>query len=116
MAQGEPKDTQPGNETQQKERPQEAPREGEEPREPKDDPNGDTPESPDRSEELGRNEPGNLREREQGDPIPPVQDEDRWGDLPPRVEEIFRNQGRDDMPVQYRDWIDAYYRRLNRGG
>ena len=27
---------------------------------------------------------------------------------------MFRNKGSDDLPVQYRDWIDAYYRRLNR--
>lgn len=38
---------------------------------------------------------------------------DRWGDLPPHVREIFRSQGGGDMPVRYRDWIDAYYRRLN---
>jgi hypothetical protein len=30
------------------------------------------------------------------------------------MRETFRNQGRNDLPVQYRDWIDSYYRRLNR--
>ena len=39
---------------------------------------------------------------------------DRWGHLPVQVREIFRVQGADDMPPRFRDWIDAYYRRLNR--
>ena len=38
---------------------------------------------------------------------------DAWGALPPKVQEIFRNEGTEDVPVQYRDWIDAYYRRLS---
>jgi hypothetical protein len=27
---------------------------------------------------------------------------------------VFRTKGGADMPAQYRDWIEAYYRRLNR--
>ena len=38
---------------------------------------------------------------------------DRWGDLPVHVREVFRNNGRSDLPPEYHDWIDAYYRRLN---
>lgn len=38
----------------------------------------------------------------------------RWGELPPRTQEIFTNTASDDMPPQYRDWIDAYYRRVSR--
>lgn len=38
----------------------------------------------------------------------------RWGDLPVHVRELFRAQGGTDLPPHYRDWIDAYYRRLNR--
>ena len=38
----------------------------------------------------------------------------RWGDLPVHVRELFRAQGGADLPPHYRDWIDAYYRRLNR--
>jgi hypothetical protein len=38
---------------------------------------------------------------------------DRWGDLPQHARDVFRSEGGHDMPVQYRDWIDAYYRRLN---
>lgn len=39
---------------------------------------------------------------------------DRWGDLPVHVRDVFRHGGSDDLPPQYRDWIDAYYRRLQR--
>ena len=107
----------PRNQTQERERSQDAPRDGERPedaerQEPS--PADDRPEGGQEANEEGRNRRGRLQEREQGDPADPTDDGDRWGDLPPRVEEIFRNQGRDDMPVQYRDWIDAYYRRLNK--
>jgi hypothetical protein len=30
------------------------------------------------------------------------------------VQEVFQNQITDELPLQYRDWIDSYYRRLNR--
>lgn len=39
---------------------------------------------------------------------------ERWGELPERVRETFRNQGGDNAPLHYRDWIDSYYRHLNR--
>ncbi len=39
--------------------------------------------------------------------------QDQWGDLPEHVREVFRTEGQSDMPPQYRDWIEAYYRRLN---
>lgn len=38
---------------------------------------------------------------------------ERWGDLPQHVRDLFRTEGGGDMPLQYRDWIDSYYRRLN---
>jgi hypothetical protein len=28
------------------------------------------------------------------------------------VRDVFRTQGGGDMPAKYRDWIDAYYRRM----
>lgn len=37
-----------------------------------------------------------------------------WGELPPRVQEIFSNQNADEVPLLYRDWIDSYYRRVSR--
>ena len=47
-------------------------------------------------------------------PPPPVEDDERWGELPIYTRELFRAGGSRDLPPQYRDWIDAYYRRLNR--
>jgi hypothetical protein len=41
---------------------------------------------------------------------------DRWGDLPVHARDVFRNEGGRDMPTQYRDWIDEYYKRLNKQG
>jgi len=37
-----------------------------------------------------------------------------WGSLPPRAREVFTVKGGGDMPAQYRDWIDAYYKRLSK--
>ncbi|MFT4541805.1 MAG: hypothetical protein ACI841_000855 [Planctomycetota bacterium] len=36
-----------------------------------------------------------------------------WGELPIHYRDIFRAEGGQDMPSEYRDWIDSYYRRLN---
>lgn len=47
-------------------------------------------------------------------PARAASDKDRWGDLPVHARDVFRTEGGGDMPLQYRDWIDAYYRRLNR--
>ena len=46
-------------------------------------------------------------------PRHPADERDRWGDLPVQVRELFRAQGGYDLPPRYRDWIEAYYRRLN---
>lgn len=40
--------------------------------------------------------------------------QDRWGDLPEHARDLFRMQGGGDMPPRYREWIDAYYKRLNK--
>ena len=37
-----------------------------------------------------------------------------WGNLPQHVRDTFRAEGRGDLPVRYRDWIDSYYKKLNR--
>jgi hypothetical protein len=39
---------------------------------------------------------------------------ERWGDLPLHARDVFRTEGGADMPALYRDWIDAYYKRLNK--
>lgn len=88
-----------------------------EPGQEKEDPSkGGQPKSPKDSKEKGENRPGDPRRDEAGPPTPPGDDEAQWGFLPARVREKFRNQGRDDLPVRYRDWIDSYYKRLNTGG
>ncbi len=69
---------------------------------------GDNPED-------GDNLAGDNPDGQAGAASTPGADAQRWGELPVRVREVFRNQGREDMPVEYRDWIDAYYRRLNKG-
>ncbi|MCG8433189.1 MAG: hypothetical protein MJA83_04070 [Gammaproteobacteria bacterium] len=72
------------------------------------DPNGKFDNPPE-----GKNRRGSPREQRGDDATPGSNDADGWGELPIRFRETFRNQGRDDLPVQYRDWIDSYYRRLN---
>ena len=37
-----------------------------------------------------------------------------WGNLPRHVQDAFRSEGRSELPARYRDWIDDYYRKLNR--
>lgn len=74
-----------------------------------DEPESELPNPPD-----GENRPGNEQRPPQGEPSPKGDDSESWGNLPVRVRETFRNQGRHDLPVQYRDWIDSYYRRLNK--
>jgi hypothetical protein len=64
----------------------------------------------------GENAPGEPQPNPPGAPAQHGDEADQWGFLPDHVREVFRNQGRDDLPVQYRDWIDAYYRRLNKTG
>jgi hypothetical protein len=39
---------------------------------------------------------------------------ERWGTLPEHARAIFSSEGDDEVPPRYRDWIDAYHRRLNR--
>ncbi len=76
------------------------------------------PESPEKNPLTGQNspdaDPENKPENKKGTAIPASMDAERWGELPSRVRATFRNQGKDDLPVQYREWIDAYYRRLSR--
>jgi hypothetical protein len=67
-----------------------------------------------------RDDPNADPKNRQGGPPPPSATErnstadsrDRWGDLPIHVREVFRVEGGSDLPPQYRDWIDGYYRRL----
>jgi hypothetical protein len=88
-------------------------REGETPDDPSQDPGGETPDGPQESGGDPRNRPGEPPPDGATGSVPPGGGNDRWGDLPVHVRELFRAQGGDDLPPRYRDWIDAYYRRLN---
>jgi hypothetical protein len=103
------KDKQPGGKKPQGEKGQaSSPKPGEKPDGEK------NPQDPKASKQSAKNQ-------ESGPPPGSKQDKasvgsdgkDRWGDLPEQAREVFRSEGGHDMPVQYRDWIDAYYRRLN---
>lgn len=76
-------------------------------------PVGEKPDDRGQNPPTGENKPSSPRVDESGNPIQPGDDADRWGALPERVQAVFQNQITDDLPLQYRDWIDSYYRRLN---
>lgn len=76
-----------------------------------DEPKPDGQEHPDPQD---ANDQGPMRQEETGPRAAAGDEADRWGELPQRVRELFRTEGGGDVPAQYRDWIDAYYRRLNR--
>jgi hypothetical protein len=71
------------------------------------------PESSGENDDPGETRPGPPHEPESGEATATDPDSDEWGMLPPRTRELFRNEGNGDLPVKYRDWIDAYYKRLN---
>jgi hypothetical protein len=74
-----------------------------------------TPESNRASHGLGRNQEGTASEASDGAKTANHADPtDNWGFLPPQVRDVFRTQGGGDLPAQYREWIDAYYKRLNK--
>ncbi|MBL8863753.1 MAG: hypothetical protein JNK02_17320 [Planctomycetes bacterium] len=92
---------------------------GEEPRpdgqRPGQDPGRERRDGPQASSADPEQRPGSDPARgAQGGPAGARDGRDRWGDLPVHAREVFRNEGGRDMPPLYRDWIDAYYRRLNR--
>lgn len=67
---------------------------------------------PDDPNQPAENRPGGKPPEKQQGPGTGADGADRWGDLPVRTREIFRVEGASDLPPQYRDWIDGYYRRL----
>jgi hypothetical protein len=89
-------------------------REGEQREQGHERPGQDQPDSALPNPPDGENRPGSEQRPPQGEPSETSDDSEHWGNLPVRMRETFRNQGRNDLPVQYRDWIDSYYRRLNR--
>jgi len=76
-------------------------------------PEGQKPEDGNPTQPPRPNQKGPPPGAEGSDAVPHGNDAERWGQLPERVQNVFQNQITDDLPLQYRDWIDSYYRRLN---
>ena len=89
----------------------EHPTPGEEP--PKEPGSEGQPDSPRESLEAPENNAGQDPQAGEIGSRSGPQGNERWGDLPTHVRDLFRTEGGGDLPPQYRDWIDAYYRRLN---
>ena len=105
----------PGNDSQgpqQEENTPEAKKPGEE--KPKDQADGDPKGGQEQKEDQPETQQGGAPKDGAQNRATHSDDADRWGFLPDRQRKTFRNQGRDDLPVQYRQWIDTYYRRLNK--
>lgn len=77
-------------------------------------PEGSKPDDRGSNPPRGENRPASPRDEAAGTPTGAGNDAERWGTLPERVRQVFQNQITDDLPLQYRDWIDSYYRRLNK--
>jgi len=74
-----------------------------------------TPESPGPDpEEEASNAPGGPPPGAKTSLVRSSDANDRWGDLPIQVREVFRTEGGADLPPEYRDWIDGYYQKLLR--
>lgn len=80
----------------------------------KPEPQGQKPEDGQQSPPARENRNQPDRAQDTADAVPHGNDAERWGVLPERVPHVFQNQLTDDLPLQYRDWIDGYYRRLNK--
>ena len=90
----------------------EEPRQGEQEQpEPKD---GDPKSNKDGDDPPRPNQPAANAPDSDTEPAQPVVDDrEAWGELPIHVRDVFRAEGGPSMPPRYRDWIDAYYKRLN---
>ncbi len=84
---------------------------GREPQNPK--PNGEPRDNKEDSAEPDPKVAGTPPGNETQDPLHATGG-DEWGNLPVHVRELFRAEGGQRLPARYRDWIDSYYRRLNR--
>lgn len=75
---------------------------------------GEEPKSPKSSDDREPGKPASKNpDSETGPPLDRSDDNEKWGELPIHVRDVFRAEGGPSMPPQYRDWIDSYYRRLN---
>jgi len=112
-SQGSPLDQEPGA-AQEKEKTPSAPKERPDGSEQESEPERSQANDPRQSAGDPRNQPGPPPPSPSTEKVAAPNDAERWGDLPLHVRDLFRTEGGGDLPPQYRDWIDAYYRRLNR--
>lgn len=77
-------------------------------------PDGKQPDSPEESKGVGANTTDGQDNTHPTGAGSRADITERWGELPERVRETFRNQGGEEAPLYYRDWIDSYYRHLSR--
>lgn len=97
----------------------ESPPEGGEPDKPGEEPAGEEPKDGDEPKggqeaEGGPDGPAKPpAEGATGNPAAGAGLED-WGDLPVHLRQVFQNGVSEDVPPRYRDWVDSYYKRLNR--
>lgn len=67
-----------------------------------------------KSAQDGRNQPGQTAPKNGTEKVEHGPDaREGWGWLPENARDVFRTQGGGAMPARYREWIDAYYRKLN---
>lgn len=105
----------PAKPEQGEESPGQKPGEKGQPQEPKPKPGEQTPKDGQPSNDDPRNSPGAKPPAHATEgPNRNGDGPERWGELPVHARDVFRIEGGGDMPVQYRDWIDSYYRRLNK--
>lgn len=111
QGQSQPEDSQQGQEKKPEEGGEKKPdQQGEKPE-------GEQPQDPNQPNESDQEAQNKPQEGDQQHPLGAGSQADateRWGELPERVRETFRNQGGEDAPLYYRDWIDSYYRHLSR--
>lgn len=83
-------------------------KQGEKP-DPSGNPRGDKKTSGDPQNTAGKPPPGQETEKVAHGPDA----RESWGWLPEHARDVFRTQGGGAMPARYREWIDAYYKKLN---
>jgi hypothetical protein len=78
---------------------------------------GTDPKNPDGDPKAdGENKSGNERDDGAAGNGSRGNGDDGWGNLPSHVRDTFRSEGRSELPARYRDWIDEYYKKLNKRG
>lgn len=86
---------------------------GEQPGQKQPQPGGEEPNGG-QEQEGSENGPGKQPAKGAKDEASSNDGAEAWGDLPVHLRKTFQNGVSDDVPPRYRDWVDSYYKRLNR--